>query len=186
MIGKAMYKPTSKASVLPTPLSLPPGMTPPSVAAFSSSSDASHAFIFCSRLSDAPSSADGASASPSAMNWGFREVLRAVVWARRGLCGQKACDKCSAVATRRIKRIIVEPREGGGWWGSGGQGEVKKERKSFYDSLPRFCRTYSYVQDTCQDVRNAHCDVAKRLTIIANIKCTLFIAIPKYGACGKS
>merc|ERR1719253_1114737 len=105
---------TSKASVLPTPLSLPPGMTPPSVAAFSSSSDASHAFIFCSRLSDAPSSADGASASPSAMNWGFREVLRAVVWARRGLCGQKACDKCSAVATRRIKRIIVEPREGGG------------------------------------------------------------------------
>ena len=68
MMGKAMYNPTSKASVLPppvVPLSLPnfpsnpfipgaesPGTTPPSVEARISSSVASHDFIFSARLAD--------------------------------------------------------------------------------------------------------------------------------------
>jgi hypothetical protein len=68
MIGKAMYNPTSKASVLPptvVPFSLPnfpsnpfipgaesPGTTPPSVEARISSSVASHDFIFSARLAD--------------------------------------------------------------------------------------------------------------------------------------
>lgn len=45
IIGKAMYSPISNASDRFS------GMTPPSVAAFISSSDASHDFIFSSRLS---------------------------------------------------------------------------------------------------------------------------------------
>ena len=56
MIGNAMYRPTSNASALPAlspalpaPMRVP-GTIPPSVAALISSSDASHDFIFSSRL----------------------------------------------------------------------------------------------------------------------------------------
>ena len=70
MIGKAMYKPTSNASVLLPPGAPPlslfpklpsnpfrpgaerPGTTPPSVAARISSSVASHDFIFSAKLTD--------------------------------------------------------------------------------------------------------------------------------------
>ena len=77
-MGKAMYSPTSKASVLPpVPLSLPnfpsnpfipgaerPGTTPPSVEARISSSVASHDFIFSARLTDDDDDDEEVSPSP--------------------------------------------------------------------------------------------------------------------------
>ena len=53
IIGNAIYSPISNASDRFSVLELEeePGMTPPSVAAFISSSVASHDFIFSSRLS---------------------------------------------------------------------------------------------------------------------------------------
>ena len=77
MIGKAMYKPTSNASVF-SPRPELPGTIPPSDAALISSSDASHDFIFSSKLIDVDgdfSDEDSASPSTSTMWRGWTNLL---------------------------------------------------------------------------------------------------------------
>jgi len=66
MIGKAIYSPISNASDLFSALP-PPGTTPPNVAALISSSDASHDFIFSSRLKVVVEEDDSSLPSASAM-----------------------------------------------------------------------------------------------------------------------
>ena len=118
MIGKAIYKPTSKASVLPesaeslAPPILVPGTTPPSVAAFISSSDASHDFIFSSKLTVVGVVVeDDDSVVSSAIDSGLNllidkvEILddvgdiKAVV--------EKICSMITATVNRTVEQIMI-------------------------------------------------------------------------------
>lgn len=107
MIGNAMYRPTSNASVLSAAFP-PPGTTPPRVAALISSSDASQDFIFSSKLVALLSVAidSNESNSPSAIGSG-KNLPVVVDDNENDDVGEKACETCSIAAINRRKRVMV-------------------------------------------------------------------------------
>ena len=127
IIGKAMYSPISNASDRFS------GMTPPSVAAFSSSSEASHDFIFSSRVS-VDDEEDEASCSTSSLVL-YSGAISALFFSRNDddvLCaaeikwsGDEGTVKplttdsraaCSKTVVKRSERIMMTTCNGSEIW----------------------------------------------------------------------